>query len=163
MVPETDHNEIYPKLAKHLDQLPGGYPPTPDGLELRILRRLFTPAEAELALHLTLIPERAAVIAKRAGIPLAQVEPMLAEMAAKGLLVDMVARKKEDGSAHPARYMAAQFVIGIWEYQVKRLDQELAEMMGEYLKIAFNPQTWQKAPQFAPSRLGPAWKRLPKC
>ena len=55
--------DVYQKLAKHLDSLPGGYPPTKDGVELKILRKLFTPEQAALALHCTLIPEEARVIA----------------------------------------------------------------------------------------------------
>ncbi|MBE2223324.1 MAG: 4Fe-4S ferredoxin, partial [Anaerolineae bacterium] len=39
--------DIYQQLAHHLDDLPAGYPATESGVELRILRRLFTPAEAE--------------------------------------------------------------------------------------------------------------------
>ena len=35
---------IYEALAAHLDRLPAGFPRTPDGVEMRILRRLFTPA-----------------------------------------------------------------------------------------------------------------------
>ena len=42
--------DIYKQLADHLDQLPGGYPPTESGVELRILRRLFTPQQAELVI-----------------------------------------------------------------------------------------------------------------
>lgn len=49
--------KIYEKLAKHLDNLPGGFPPTKSGVELRILRRLFTPEEAKLALRLIPLPE----------------------------------------------------------------------------------------------------------
>ena len=59
-------NDVYRRLAKHLDNLPGGFPPTESGVELRILRRLFTPEEAELAMRLTLIPEEAPVVARRA-------------------------------------------------------------------------------------------------
>ncbi len=51
--------KIYKKLARHLDNLPGGFPPTDSGVELRILKRLFTEEEAELAIRLTLIPEEA--------------------------------------------------------------------------------------------------------
>ena len=40
--------EIYQQLARHLDDLPGGFPPTKSGVELRILRRLFTPEQASL-------------------------------------------------------------------------------------------------------------------
>ena len=59
---------IYNKLAQHLDNLPGGYPATESGIELRILKRLFTPEEAEIAVHLTLMPESAAAIAQRIGV-----------------------------------------------------------------------------------------------
>ncbi|MBW1770343.1 MAG: 4Fe-4S ferredoxin, partial [Deltaproteobacteria bacterium] len=41
--------DIFKKLAEHLDKLPGGFPSTETGVELRILRRLFTPEEAEFA------------------------------------------------------------------------------------------------------------------
>ena len=44
--------DIYERLAQHLDNLPGGFPRTESGVEVRILRRLFTPEDAELALHL---------------------------------------------------------------------------------------------------------------
>jgi len=44
---------LFRQLARHLHNLPGGYPPTETGVELKILRRLFTPEEAELILHLT--------------------------------------------------------------------------------------------------------------
>jgi NAD-dependent dihydropyrimidine dehydrogenase PreA subunit len=54
--------DVYKRLAKHLDELPAGYPETESSVELRILRRLFTPEEAELALPTTLIPEEARVI-----------------------------------------------------------------------------------------------------
>ena len=69
--------DLYERLAKHLDGLPAGFPRTESGVELRILRRVFTPEDAELALHLTLIPEGARVIARRAKIPVkeAPVQP----------------------------------------------------------------------------------------
>ena len=60
--------EIYERLARHLDNLPGGFPPTDSGVEMRILRRLFTPEEARLALYLTLLAEEPRVVARRAGI-----------------------------------------------------------------------------------------------
>ena len=59
----------YRKLAEHLDRLPGGFAPSDTGAELRLLQRLFTPQEAELATHLTLEREEAQIIAGRAGLP----------------------------------------------------------------------------------------------
>jgi electron transport complex protein RnfB len=134
-------DDVYKRLAHHLDQLPAGFPPTDDGLELRILKHLFCPEEAELALHLSLIPERASVIALRAGIPEDQAEEMLVIMAQKGLIADIVKENR------PTRFMAAQFVIGIWEYQVNRLKPELIRDVDEYFKRAFDLEAWRKVPQ----------------
>ncbi len=46
----------YLQLAKRLDELPNGFPSTEDGVELRLLEKLFSPEEASLAagLHLGL-------------------------------------------------------------------------------------------------------------
>ena len=41
-------DDIYTQLAHFLDSLPAGYPSTESGVELRILRKLFTPEEAAL-------------------------------------------------------------------------------------------------------------------
>ncbi len=51
--------DVYERLAKHLDNLPASYPATDSGVELRILKRLFTPEEAEAAMALTMFPEPA--------------------------------------------------------------------------------------------------------
>ena len=79
-------SEIYQKLAEHLDRLPAGYPSTSSGVEIRILRRLFSPEEAEIALHLTLIAEEPRVIAYRAGIQVNEASKRLDEMDRKGLI-----------------------------------------------------------------------------
>jgi len=39
--------DVYQRLAHHLDRLPAGYPATENGVELRILQRLFTADEEE--------------------------------------------------------------------------------------------------------------------
>lgn len=133
--------DTYKKLARHLDDLPGGFPPTRSGVELKILRRLFTPEQARLAVHLILLPEKPEAIAARAGMPVSEVEPMLKEMAAEGL-ISRVGPK--DGRA---RYWAAQFVIGIWEYHVNNLTPGLIKEMEEYLPHLLDPKVWRKTPQ----------------
>ena len=45
----TTANQTYRDLQKHLDELPIGFPPTESGVEIRILKHLFTPEEAEIA------------------------------------------------------------------------------------------------------------------
>jgi Na+-translocating ferredoxin:NAD+ oxidoreductase subunit B len=145
--------EVYQRLAQHLDRLPAGFAATQSGVELRILRRLFTPEQAELATHLTLLAEEAAVIARRASLPLEETRQMLAEMAEKGLISDV---RHRDGRVE---YMAAQFVVGIWEYQVGRLTPELVQDVDEYFKESFPFETWSKNPQL---RTIPVGESLPQ-
>ncbi|MBW2077453.1 MAG: hypothetical protein JRI71_07875 [Deltaproteobacteria bacterium] len=133
--------DIYQKLAHHLDNLPGGFPPTENGVELRILRRLFSPEEAELALHLTLIPEEPRVIARRAKIEIDEAADRLEEMAGKGLIFRLQFAER------PPRYMASQYAIGIWEYHVNDLDPQLIRDMNDYIPAFFDMETWKKAPQ----------------
>ena len=57
--------DVYRRLQERLDDLPVGYPATASGVELRILKRLFTPEEAEVALALSAAPETAEAIARR--------------------------------------------------------------------------------------------------
>jgi len=133
--------DIYKKLAHHLDNLPGGFPPTESGVELRILRRLFSHEEAELAIYLTLIPEESRVIARRAKLAPEEVAQRLEEMARKGLIFRI---KSKDRTTV---YMASQYVIGIWEYHVNDLDKEFIRDMNEYIPTLFNLDNWKKAPQ----------------
>lgn len=131
---------IYKKLATHLDNLPGGFPPTETGVELRILKRLFTPEEAEFALHLTLIAEEPRVIARRANISVKEAAQRLESMAKKGLIYRVV---NPPGS--PPKYMAAQYVIGIWEFHVNDLNPGLIKDMDEYIPTLMK-EAW-KIPQ----------------
>lgn len=132
---------VYHQLACHLDDLPGGYPATESGVELRILRRLFTPDEATLALYLTLLPEEVPVIAHRTGLSVEEASERLASLARKGLCYSL---QPEDG---PGRYMAIQFAIGIWEFHVQDLDEELIRDFDEYLPTLLNLDVWRKVPQ----------------
>jgi len=137
----TMDDGVYEKLARHLDDLPGGFPATESGVEMRILRRLFSPGQAALAVHLTLMPKNAKALARRAGLPVLVVSERLEEMAQKGLVL----RLKREGK--PAMYGAAQYIIGIWEYQVNNLDTELIRDMKAYVPTLMNLDVWEKAPQ----------------
>jgi Fe-S-cluster-containing hydrogenase component 2 len=73
---------------------------------------------------------------------------MLANMAEKGLITDV---RHRDGSVE---YTAAQFVVGIWEYQVGRLTPELVQDVDEYFQQAFNFETWRQNPQLRTIPIG---------
>ncbi len=119
--------DIYERLAEHLDNLPGGFPRTESGVEMRILRRLFTPEDAKLAVHLTLIPEEPRVVARRARIPVGEASQRLEGMVKAGLIIGVYPKNKLP------LYMAEQFLVGFWESQVNRLSRELIQEFEEYL------------------------------
>ncbi|MBN2807996.1 MAG: 4Fe-4S binding protein [Deltaproteobacteria bacterium] len=131
---KVDEVDVYRQLARHLDNLPAGFPATESGVELRILRKLFTPEEATVALALRMVPEPAEKIAKRLQTEVAAVAARLSEMSRKGLIFR--ARKGD-----MALYMASQFVVGIWEYHVNDLNPELIEDVNEYLPFLLQT-TW---------------------
>ena len=45
------------------------------------------------------------------------------------------------------RFSANQFVIGIWEYQVNRLDPDLVRDMEEYMPTLMESGPWKTTPQ----------------
>ena len=142
--------DVYQKLAAHLDNLPAGFPPTETGVELRILKRLFSPEEAEIAQALTMFLEPAATIAARTDMSEETLAPVLRDMARKGLIVHS-ARKGVD------LYMAAQFVVGIWEYHVKSLDEDLIKDVNEYIPTLVQAMVKNKTQQL---RVIPLDKKL---
>jgi electron transport complex protein RnfB len=120
----------YLELQKFLDQFPIGYPKTESGVEIKILKRLFTEEEAKLAVHLTPMPEDASQIAERAGIAEEGLEEKLYAMSRKGLIF----RSHRQGRN---LYNTAPFMIGLYEYSVKAIDEELAALFQEYYETAF--------------------------
>jgi len=130
--------DCYKMLARHLDSLPGGFPPSESGVELSLLRRLFTLEEAELAVHLTLEREEAHVIADRAGIDALEAEQRLNKMARKGLIFSI---EPEDGQP---LYHAVPWIVGIYEFQVNRLDKDFVRDFNEYAPIRGKDPRQQK-------------------
>jgi len=133
-------DDVYTALAQFLDNLPGGFPATQSGVERQILERLFTPEEASLELHLALIEETPRVIAHRASRPVEDVAQALATMESKGLISGSHRAGKEPS------YSAVPFVVGIYEFQLHKMDREMAGLFDEYLPHLLVPETWKKAP-----------------
>ena len=77
-------DDSYRKLAKVLDTLPNGFPPTESGLEIRLLEKIFEPEEAELVCDLRLTFETPEQIAERTGRPLEGLKETLLSMWRKG-------------------------------------------------------------------------------
>ena len=117
--------DVYKQLAKRLDQLPHGYPATESGVELKILRKIFTPDDAEMALKIKYFPEKVEAIANRLGEPVEEMRTTLDNMAIKGQIGSSTSKGKQ-------MYMLAPFIVGIYEYQVYRLDKELVDLFEDY-------------------------------
>ena len=92
-------------------------------------------------MHLTLIAEEPCVVAGRAGSDVADTACRLEEMAKQGLILRMAPRR----AGKPFQYMAAQYVIGIWEFHVNSLDPELIRDMNAYVPM-LSEEAW-KVPQ----------------
>jgi len=117
--------DVYKRLAERLDSLPNGFPATESGVELRILKKIFSHEEAEMALKVNLMPETAAAMAQRLGLPVAELEATLATMVKKGQIGSTNLKGQQV-------YMLFPFVFGIFEFQQPRMDKELAELTEEY-------------------------------
>jgi ferredoxin len=122
-------DRIYRDLQQHLDKQAVGFPATKSGAEIRILKRLFSPEEARLALHLTYKPaalNRICELAEGSGIPRDRVESMLDNMARNGAI--------EHAEKEGTRYFRTMpFIVGMYEYQVKRLTPEFLGDVGQYM------------------------------
>lgn len=130
----------YVRLARRLDALPNGFPPTEDGAELHLLAKLFTAEEAALAAELRLTRETPQEIAARIGADELIVRRHLKAMVRRGLI-------SWDRGDNGIVYGLMPFIVGIYEMQVGRLDQELAELAEAYFRQAFS-QALKVKPQF---------------
>jgi len=130
------NDNSYERLAKKLDALPNGFPATPNGAELRLLEKIFTPEEANLAVNLRLNIETPEEIADRfrdEGI--GEFDPVdlkkqLKGMAKKGLI-------KVGMSKYGLGFGILPFVVGIYEFQIARMDAEMARLFEDYYQQAF--------------------------
>ena len=129
--PAVGTGDVYRQLARLLDTIPNGFPATRSGVELELLSRLFTPAQAALALQMKLIPEPVEQIAARAGGEPDKVKAELEAMVERGL----IRAKERQGKVS---YGLIPFVVGIYEEQLTRLDEELARLFEEYYQQAFH-------------------------
>ena len=138
-------NAAYRLLANALDALPNGFPATDDESDLRLLAKLFTPDEAELASHLRLSLETAACVAERTRKDPHEVSSSLKGLARRGLIT---CKKTNDGLG----FGLMPFVVGFYENQMVSMDKELAQLFEDYYKkvggrmLAIEPQVHRIVP-----------------
>jgi len=117
--------DAYEKLAHALDLLPGGFPRTGSGVELEILKKIFSPEEALVASNMTGTSETIDAIAGRSKLPQEETDARLKAMVGRGIIWG----SKRDGIE---RFRLAPFVVGFYEEQWDIMDHELAHLCEKY-------------------------------
>lgn len=121
---------VYERLRARLDDFASGYPTTESGVEIKILKRLFTEDEAEFFLKLSPFLEAPEEVAKRLDLDSAKTAELLERMAKKGLLFRL-----KKGRAD--RYAVVPYVPGIYDFQLGTMEQGFAQEMQDYFEEGF--------------------------
>ncbi|MBT7085610.1 MAG: 4Fe-4S binding protein [Desulfobacterales bacterium] len=138
-------NDIYRKLQKHIDNnMPVGLPESKSGLDIKLLKHIFTPEDAEIALELSALPEPLERIhkrLKRKGIPIEELEQTLDKLVKKGAILDCKHFVKKGKGKY---YSKAMMVVGMFELQAEKLTKEYAKDFMDYLKEGFYREVFSK-------------------
>ena len=111
-----------------MDNQAVGFPATRSGVEIKILKHIFTPAEAEIACCLSYKFEPLETIFNRAGHLVdsaAELEMRFDRIQQKG----GIESKIKHGQMH---YCNAPLVVGMYEFQLNRLTPEFIEDFNDY-------------------------------
>jgi len=133
------NDTVYQKLAKTLDTLPNGFPSTESGVEIRILKKIFSEEDAEVFCDLRLSFESPEDIAARTGRDPVDLARKLTSMFERGLVFEV-----DFGTVKVYRMLP--WVFGIYEFQLNRMDREFAELCREY-NLIFGVQFFKGKPQ----------------
>lgn len=121
--------QVYVKLQRHLDKQPVGFPAARSGVEIKLLKHIFTPQEAAVAACLSYRFEPLQTIFGRAEHlveSLQELEELLYRIQKKGGLESKI----NNGTRY---YCNAPFVVGMYEFQLDRLTPEFIKDFNEYV------------------------------
>jgi electron transport complex protein RnfB len=117
-------------LQRHLDRMPGGFPEVASGLDIKLLKRFFTPEEAGIAVQLSMRPEPLKRIYRRVkhtGISVDELRHMLDRTMRKGVILTV---EEDYDETH---YCNAEFAMGgIFNFQLNNLNEELLSEYHQY-------------------------------
>jgi ferredoxin len=122
--------EVYSKLQKHLNSQVVGFPSTSSGVEIKILKHIFTPQEAAIACCLSYKFESLEEIFTRGSHLVKSIEyleQILADIHKKGGIESKIKEGKR-------LYCNAPLVVGMYEMQLERLTPDFIKDFGEYTK-----------------------------
>jgi ferredoxin len=121
-------NTPYVKLQQHLDRQPVGFPPSRNGADIRLLKHIFTPKEAEVATCLNHLGQSLDMIFKRAAHLVEskrELEKHLTSILKKGGLEFRLEKGQR-------LYANTPLVVGMYELQLERLSPEFIQDFKAY-------------------------------
>lgn len=127
---DKNEDQAYVRLQQHLDRQAVGFPATKSGAEIRVLKHIFTPREAEVATCLSYKLEPLETVFERAG----NLVGSPGELAA---VLDGIEKKggietrMKDGKKH---YCNPPLIVGMYEFQAGRLTAEFISDVDEYTR-----------------------------
>lgn len=143
--------DVYERLADALDALPAGFTRTPSGLEIKLMKLVFSPEEAYLAGLLSRKLETAAEIANRVGMDEARVTVLLESMIPRRMVrtdtlaletgVEGLGKVEAKPGQEPKpqsvkKYRLFPFLVGWYEsflQEAKPTTKEFAEIYEQYV------------------------------
>ncbi|PKL18584.1 MAG: hypothetical protein CVV49_05180 [Spirochaetae bacterium HGW-Spirochaetae-5] len=137
-------NVVYRKLQEHMDHMPVGFPVSRSGLDIEILRELFTEKEAEIAIELSMLPESLDRIyprLKKLGYTKDEAGSILDTMSGKGLIA---AGRLLSSNTNNKLYSSAPFAVGIFELQQSILKQNVSKKILDYSLETFKDEFFKK-------------------
>ncbi|MGD8991750.1 MAG: 4Fe-4S binding protein [Desulfobacterales bacterium] len=122
------NDQVYVRLQQHLNNQTVGFPATRSGAEIKILKHIFTPEEAEIACFLSYKYEKLETIFSRAGDRVDSLEKL-------AKILEGIQKKGGLESRHErgqTLFCNAPLVVGMYEYQLNRLTPEFVKNFNEY-------------------------------
>lgn len=120
----------YRNLQRHLNKMPVGFPPTKSGVEISLLKSIFTPEQAAVSTYLHYKHKTLDEIFETAREQVdtkEELKRILDETVSNGGIF----RRKRNGEE---QYALLPFLLwGMYEHQLKRLNQEFIKDCGEYM------------------------------
>ena len=129
--------DVYRALQQNLDKLPISYPATESGVEIRILKHLFSPVQALIGSKLEFMPTPLQVIYDRLkgeDLTLKKVEEQLEAMYTEGLIIKLI---KSEGDKEIKSYAASAFILGFYEFQMNKMSKEFIHDVDQYFEEAY--------------------------
>ncbi len=127
---DKNEDQVYVRLQQHLDKQAVGFPATDSGAEIRVLKHIFTPREAEIATCLTYRLEPIETVFERAAKLVNSPDELTAVLDGiekkGGIETRMKGSKKY--------YCNPPFIVGMYEFQAGRLTPEFISDINEFTR-----------------------------